>query len=324
MEKFLKIVSVFLVVYIIISVFYYSSATFSGDSTYTDPNNTLFLSYDDINNRLIKVLQEDSSSSLLTYMKDSSYKFYVYYGEPNGSSMLNGSTYNTSKLNVLIYPVSTSIKSQAFFENYLGIFTNIVQITNPVIRYTWVSGQGWSSYQDTSTNYYLPSAFINYVNDNLLSFLYDDSSSQTSSIVNAIEEQTNTINEQTNTIKQGQDKFFSNDVEDSSISIIEDNNDDITSDGFNNLFTTLQNAFLSENYRDISLPIPHTSNSINISSNLVENMLGSDNWILNFIHLFYYFLLGLFITKDIERIIDKVKSGDIMTSSEGNIKANMV
>lgn len=324
MEKFIKIVSVFLVVYIIVSVFYYSSATFSGDTTYTDPNNTLFLAYDDINNRLVKVLQEQSSSSLLAYMKNSSYKFYVYYGNADGSSMLNGSTYNTSKLNVLVYPVSTTIKAQAVYENYSGIFTNIVQITNPIIRYTWESGQGWSSYEDTSSKYYLPSAFINYVNDNLLSFLYDDSSSQTSSIVNAIEEQTNTIQEQTNTIKEGQDKLFSNDVDDSSISIIQDENDDITSSGFNNLFTTLQNAFLSENYRNISLPIPHTSKSIDIPSNLVENMLGSDNWILNFIHLFYYFLLGLFITKDIERIIEKVKSGDIMTSSEGNIKANMV
>lgn len=132
------------------------------------------------------------------------------------------------------------------------------------------------------------------------------------------------LNDISNSIDETNDFLQNENVKNDSISIIEDTNQDITQSGFDSVFNIIMNAFTSDTVKNIELPLPYVEKTITIESNFLYKALGQNSWILYFVQLFYYYLVGLFVVKDISRIIEKVKTGDIMTSSEENIKAEMM
>lgn len=105
--------------------------------------------------------------------------------------------------------------------------------------------------------------------------------------------------------------------------VITENNQDITASGFDNIFNMFYNG-ITANPVDIVFPIPFTQHTITIQPDYIRNALGSNNIILNLIESFWYFAVSLYIVKDIESLIRKMKNGDVATSSDTNIKADML
>lgn len=266
-------------------------AVYEGDDTYTDKNNTIVLAYDTINNDLINRLSncESSTDILLNYLKNSNYDYYCYYGSVDGSTLINGSTYNTSRLYIAVYDSSTTIHSTTF-ESYQGIQTSIYSIS-PYRIYYFENNDIFSS---SVTNVLIPNVLISYKNYALINYINNSSNEQTNNIISAIEDSSKDTQ---NVITENTDKILSEDVSEDSISIVEDNTEDITAQGFDNIFTIIMSAFLSEEYKDIVIPLPHNSGNITIPSNFLENALGSSSWLVSFIHLFYYFLLDFLLLK---------------------------
>lgn len=134
-----------------------------------------------------------------------------------------------------------------------------------------------------------------------------------------IQEQTNTINDMSNFM---QDDSYSSD----SITDNMPNNDefqDVTENGFDNIFTTLKNAFTSDNYQDVVFTVPFSNGqTITLPSNLTENIIPTA--IKTLIQMVYWYFIARFIVKDIANYIEKAKSGDIFTSSDTNIKTDML
>lgn len=103
---------------------------------------------------------------------------------------------------------------------------------------------------------------------------------------------------------------------------------DNTSNNVDTIFTDFQNALTSDDYAvDVVLPIPFTNKNITIPSNFVKvqlNKLPGHSAITTIIEVFWWYVIGRFIIKDILKYIDNLKSGDILKNSDTNIKADML
>lgn len=98
---------------------------------------------------------------------------------------------------------------------------------------------------------------------------------------------------------------------------------DVTLDGFNSIFDTLQNAFIGQTSKDIVLPIPFTDKNITIN---YDNVFGAFNFgvLINIINAFWFFVISLFIVNDIKNKINKIKSGNIEDVQDTNIKGDLL
>lgn len=98
---------------------------------------------------------------------------------------------------------------------------------------------------------------------------------------------------------------------------------DITENGFNSIFNTLYNAFTQKNSQDIVLSIPFTNKSFVINYNTVFGNF-TFGIVGDIINAFWYFVICIYIVKDIENKIYKIKSGNIEDIETGNIKGDLL
>lgn len=88
-----------------------------------------------------------------------------------------------------------------------------------------------------------------------------------------------------------------------------------------NIFNMFREAFTTTNAQDIVIPLPHTDNKIIIPADLVTSKI--PNTILILIQGFYWFLICRYIVKDISKIVERAKSGEILDAQDGNIKTDL-
>lgn len=144
-------------------------------------------------------------------------------------------------------------------------------------------------------------------------------------IINANTNQQITNNNADN-IQNINDSINNSDVDFSDSSLPSDNTEDITQEGINGIFTSIYNAFCTGSPQDIVFPIPFTGKEITLSPNYVRQMLSSSNaeWVINFIEIFWWYIISRFIIKDISKKITKIKSGNIENIENDNIKEEML
>lgn len=122
-------------------------------------------------------------------------------------------------------------------------------------------------------------------------------------------------------------QFLKNDnFSSGNINLPSDGNQDITQDGINNIFTMIYNAFTSGIAPDIIIPIPFTGQSFTIPANYLQTILSntSFSFISNIIELFWWYVISVFIIKDISKKMNKIKSGDVENLENSNIKEDML
>ena len=99
---------------------------------------------------------------------------------------------------------------------------------------------------------------------------------------------------------------------------------DITQDGFNSIFTTLQTYFTSNNGGSLTLNIPFVNKSITISKATVYGNFKQLSTIENLASLVWYFVISLYIVKQVQKMINKIKSGNLEDVVDNNIKADIL
>lgn len=103
-----------------------------------------------------------------------------------------------------------------------------------------------------------------------------------------------------------------------------DDTKDITQDGFNNLFNTIENLFTTGKSVDVVIKIPFTDKSFTINADTVYGDTSKLGAVKSFIQAWYYFFISLFIVKDINKKINKIKSGNIENVQSDDIKADIL
>lgn len=167
-----------------------------------------------------------------------------------------------------------------------------------------------------------------------------DYTNSISNVKSAIDK-TNTIMGQVNTNIKNESKKIQDSIKNSTDSInntITDSNvddvpisdlptddtKDITQNGFNNLFNTIENLFTTGKSVDVVIKIPFTDKSFTINADTVYGDTSKLGAVKSFIQAWYYFFISLFIVKDINKKINKIKSGNIENVQSDDIKADIL
>lgn len=232
-------------------------------------------------------------------------------------------------------------------------FPNTAVLSGTFYLLGGINGDGCFSYNDYShtSNKTIPFAFSCSISSNFpnlfkdfgylknaqlssilsaLITLHNDITSQISQNDNII----NSINQQGNNIKDSIDKsttdinnnINNNDVSDVDTSGITDADTtvDITQDGFNSIFNTLQTYFTSTSGGSLTLTLPFVNKSITISKATVFGNFKQLSTIENFASLAWYFVISLYIVKSIQRMINKIKGGNLEDVVDNNVKADIL
>lgn len=146
-------------------------------------------------------------------------------------------------------------------------------------------------------------------------------------VVDAINKTNNEVkNEISASADKINDNINNNDVSDVDTSGITnaDTTVDITQDGFNSIFNTLQTYFTSTSGGSLTLTLPFVNKSITISKATVFGNFKQLSTIENFASLAWYFVISLYIVKSIQKMINKIKGGNLEDVVDNNVKADIL
>ena len=99
---------------------------------------------------------------------------------------------------------------------------------------------------------------------------------------------------------------------------------DITQDGFNSIFNTLQTYFTSNNGGSLTITLPFVNKTFTISKATVFGNFKHLSTIENFSSLAWYFVISLYIVKSIQKMINKIKGGNLENVVDNNVKADIL
>lgn len=253
-----------------------------------------------------------------SYPVDGSY--WLNFNYPNANSTLYDidlSPYKTVENNTVIFNIPKSVLQENIVIRSGSSFTFSLQCRyNLQILIQDLGSYTLSISQQTQTETNEDS------NKQILSDI-NNSQKQTTEAINNLN---NSQQQTTNAINNLDDTITDSSVDDDSIFLPTDDTTNIAENGIDTIFTNLYNAFCTGEAKDIVFPIPYTDKNITLSATYVQDMLKNANatWILTFINVFWGYLVGRFIVKDISKKIDKIKSGDAENIENSNIKEEML
>lgn len=291
----------------------YSHASYLGDDTYTDPNDNIINAYKTINIDFVNRMQNTSNKNLVdnlkNYIKTGS-SYYVYYGQSNGISMLNGSPLDYRNLYVLIYNKNSTYSSTAIYDNYQGLNCTVKMYNKP----SGISLDSLYLFNGNTLSYlnledvYIPQNLLNYFDEYVIDYINDNSSTQNQEIINQLEEQKNIQEEQKNFITNTTVEDSTMNVDTSDIQVEDDTNIDTF---FTDFFTDLDNVFRSIDYNvvsTISFPIPFSDKDLVLQSDLISRHI-INTPLYSLIQLVYWFTFSKYIIMFSWRILSWVQSG---------------
>ena len=172
------------------------------------------------------------------------------------------------------------------------------------------------------------SEFTTYYNLlNSIKTLLEEQSYERLEIANAIDSNgnkiKNSIDKSTTDINNNLNNNDTSEIDTSAITN-SDTTVDITQGGFNSIFTTLQNYFTSNNGGSLTLTIPFVNKSITISKATVYGHFKQLSTIENLASIVWYFVISLYIVKQVQNMINKIKSGNLEDVVDNNIKADIL
>ena len=322
-----KYLIVFLVIVLVFLLLANSSfAVYQGDDTYTDKNNTIFNAYNIITNDFINRMQNstysDDVSNLKELLTNGQYSAYFYYGNINGTSMLGSSVFNTKTLYIAVYEKDADYSS-SMQTNYQGIDTNIGTVNNVYKIYSFINN---NLYYENGQSIQLPTILINYISSDLLLYLNDSSSSETSEIVGALENQTQATQDVQNSVDNLQNTIVSQDTNTASTDMnntftdISDSTSDYDNEvdnivdfykQLNQAFKDVFDSIVEGQAIELDLGLPFIDKSITLKSDIVRNAINGTVFYV-FLQLCYTTLFAFYLINSFFNIINWLQSGEFL------------
>lgn len=296
-----------------------TQAVYLGDDTYTDPNNTILLAYDSVISDFVTRLSSTSSSTdlIVGLLKNPNYNYYVYYGNTDGSSMINGSTWKTTQMHILFFETSVT-PSFSTENNYQGIRCSIYESSDYAYYFVFNSStlQNMTSF-DININCQFPAILLPYKSSVLTNFLTDNSTKNSNDVVSAIED---TAQKTQDTIKDSTEQvtgtLTDSTVSDSSMTVDTSQYDVDDSEGVTNFITSfldiVKKAFfyIDSSVETITIPIPNTEQTVVLYSDIISKHI-TGTYIYTLIQSFWWFVIGGYIIIFAKRMIEWLSTGEI-------------
>ena len=150
--------------------------------------------------------------------------------------------------------------------------------------------------------------------------IQQQTNTMTNSINNASTSITNSVDNLTNTITDTT-------TDDNQVQFAQDNNQDLTSGFFTNLFNSFKNAFTNNNIVGVEFNIPFTNSSFTFSNRYVRSLVEQNESFQPIVVLataFWWFALGYYVILDIYKKINAIKSGDLTNIENDNITTDLM
>lgn len=313
----------------------------SPDYVYGDPNLAILKIYDsfasDFVLKLNNFIDDDTSQyqgmakAILSFLKNSGFSYFISYEDPYGNTFLDGYTIDRDDLFITFYP-SNETGSYVLDNDALWGSVSYVNVlkakysSSDCICYHIQTGQISVETIDSNTYFTFPTFLYGYRPTIITDYITSRTSSISADLGGILDEakkQTAALDSVNNNLEDLNNFLSDSNVSDGSYDTPSVDSPDNTEDGFNQAFTMITNTLTSTDYKPIELPLPFVKNKITIDPNFLYDLLGPNNLIVTLVSALSYFFVSSFIVKDISRILEKIKSGDIATSAETNIKTDM-
>ena len=239
----------------------------------------------------------------VSYPAQSILRVYFYYTPSNLTDV-------STDYNLGYYNVQTQcVRNDPSYYSYYTLTTN----GNGSVTFTFDGAH--NNNPISSKSFVQPYILYGYRSPYINSWLIDQSDTSAKDIASAVQELNDNL---TNTNPSSADDDTISDGID-----FDTGTQDTTAGGFNSIFNKFYNG-ISETPRQIVVPIPYANTSFTIDPNWTANALGANSWIVTTINSLWFCLVGLYIYKDIQKLIEKIQNGSIATSSDTNIKTEML
>lgn len=323
-----KIIFLFFVFVFVFSsfVFAYDGATSDADNYVYDVQNTLASIFMFQLDRLISSNNSLAIDCINDMKNTKDLAIYFYTGSPNstydmGFDSLASAIHHDNRIHCFIYNTVDLSRLQAdvLSLSYYGSF-NMFGLNSNVVLYNRVNEYSKSYFTNQYyelavgndvSQVYIPSALFGYTPPIVFEY-FNALKSDNQSELEHIREELKNINDSItdDTIPQNSDLVLpSDDVQ------------DITSGSFNSIFNNMRDTLTGDSENELVVEIPFTGKSFIISSKGFYPHLGIIGVLIN---SFWWFILGLFITKDLGKIINKIKQGDIENAVTHNVKEDLL
>lgn len=326
----------------------YGATTLIGDTTYYDGYLANIEIYEGLQNDLINRLEKNKNSVLyneiMNLLNSSSYYTIMFYGTGLTSSNINSFPVDKTFLNIAFLDRSRVDRTvtNVNWNNNGSVTASVLTSQIDVVGFRFGNDSLARNNWGAGTFFTFPSYMVDYKSDSLISYLlsYFDTSSDdlqdviqesTNTIVESNQQTQNTIKEQTNTIKEQTEFLTSNTISDDSFVLPKDNTNDNTGvdDDINFIFDDIMSAFTdTSSNNSITLTFPFVNQTFDISYVSVYNGVFEKNnsmaYLKRIIQLGYWYIVAVFVIKDISNKVNKVKTGDIDKIQTGNIKEDLL
>lgn len=209
-------------------------------------------------------------------------------------------------------------------------FTSVPCYVGTIYRVCQIQSAG-IFYPDTPVNTIVSMAYADVVHPEWINLfksfnlLPNDSDTTLKNIESATKNTENTVNNINNSVNDVNSSIKDDNVDTDNLGFATDDTVNPTSEGFDTLFNTVYNAFCTTSSEPLVITLPFVDKTFTIQPNVVSSGMQKAGLgvVVALINSFYYFAVCLFIYKDIAKIVDNLKSGNI-TSDCGNVKTEVL
>lgn len=313
-----------------------STNFYDNDANYNqDPSYLIRLDYDNKSNYFLKLFNATKEDNPVYYEEILNYIYnvrqFMYIENVNSSTWklyyVNGQTTETINTHLSIANY-TSIPCESYKHNCNFYYT-----------IGWSQNDGYYITKTNGNPYvhaYVPMPIDLYTNQNVFNYARAYFEGDTHTIIEImaqIEQDLENGNDKLDALISATNETnnFLKDESDSGVdySVPSSSATDTTESAFDGIFMRFYNAMTSNSsVQAIWFSIPFTSEHFvlrsDLTSNIVNSFPGSAGSLKTLLNSVWYFLVGLYILKDIAQIVQDIKGGDIMTKQDENIKTTML
>lgn len=308
---------IFLVCVLVVFSFWFfsfneSQAVWNGNSSYTDNNNTIVLQYESIVNdfiwRLDNFKNANQYNTLLAYLNRSDLGYYIYYGDFDGTSMLNGMTYTQDCMYIIFYRLDSPNITSSLYETYCGMNARIQTNNNIYVYFELSDDLYYTEYTQSSVQ--MPMQLYNYRCSILTNYIKNSFSS----ISTAINDVNNKLDSIENTITSRDDFQAETETENlyNDLSYASSSQDDNSQSVFS-FISSFWNVVTSHIGTDdvvfLTVNLPFVNGGVTFRSDMLYNLI-KNTLIYTLLQLCYYYVFGMYIVMGTWRLLCWFQQGE--------------